>query len=118
VASAWTAYTPTVTANSGTFTSVAATGRYLRMGKVVFLQMSINITTNGTAAGSVWATLPVNQATSAMVIAGRETALTGKILQCLLNGAFIGFISIWNYDNTYPGGSGYVLSLSGSYEAA
>ncbi len=113
--SAWTTYTPTVTANVGTFTTVSATGRYKTIGKTVFIELDITITTNGTAAGYVQATLPVSQASFDYFLVGREYNVTGFILFGIVSG---NSMLIGNYDNTYPGGTGRRLKLSGVYEAA
>jgi len=49
------------------------------------------------------------------VITGRENNLTGNMLQgSIITGSDI--ISITKYDNTYPGGNGYLLTLSGTIE--
>jgi hypothetical protein len=110
---AWTAYTPTITAGAGTFTSVSATGRFKTIGKTVFIQIDIAITSNGTAASDVLATLPV-AAFSNAVLVGRAANVSGKILQGLLNGSQAAIV---NYDNSYPGATGEALHLSGVYES-
>ena len=75
---AWSTYTPTVTSGSGTFTTVSATGRFKQIGKTVHLQVVVTITTAGTAASTLIATLPVNALASTPATgAARETALTG-----------------------------------------
>jgi hypothetical protein len=117
LASAWTAYTPTITAVAGTITTVSATGRYLQLGKIVFVQVKITITTNGSGATAVKASLPVACNTSNLyIISGRENALVGKMLQGEISTA--SGIRICNYDNTYPGADGNVLIMTGVYEAA
>lgn len=116
VATAWTAYTPTITAFSGTFTTVSATGRYLTIGKTTCVQISITITTNGTAASSVIATLPntVGGASSAF-FTGRENSATGVMLQGLVTVSGT-TVTIRDYFNAYPGGSGRNLYVGGCYE--
>jgi hypothetical protein len=56
---AWTAYTPTVTASAGAITSYTATGRSYQLGKVVFVQIRIQIINAGSGTGALIATLPV-----------------------------------------------------------
>ena len=117
VAAAWTPYTPTVTAGSGTFTTVSATGRYLRIGKLMNIQIAVTITTNGTAAGAVQATLPATAGAGVYVLAGRETVVAGKMLQGnIAPGGTT--VNIFNYDNSYSGSNGAILIVSGSYETA
>ena len=108
-------YVPTITCGSGTLTTVSAIGNYQRVGSRVFLQLDITDTTNGTCAASIVATLPVAMGTLRMVLSGREIAATGKMLQGFLDGTNQ-FVTILNYDNTYPGGSGTHLVVDGWYQ--
>jgi hypothetical protein len=55
---AWSTYTPTITASSGTFTTVSATGRSKTIGKTMFLEARVIITTVGTASGFVVLPMP------------------------------------------------------------
>lgn len=114
---AWTAYTPTITATSGTFTSVSATGKYKQIGKTTFIQIAITITTNGTAAGVVLATPPAGiTANGNFILPGRELAVIGTtVTATVVSGA--AQIQITKYDATYPGVNGAQLVVSGSYEA-
>lgn len=107
-------WTATVTAGSGTFTTVSGSGRYTKVGNRFLFHVLVTITTNGTAGTNVVATLPFT-CNDYAVAAGREDASTGKMLQGILfpSGANI---TIYNYDNTYPGASGYVLRVSGQVE--
>jgi hypothetical protein len=113
---AWTAYTPTITAGSGTITTKSATGRYKQIGKTVFIEINITITTNGSGAGSVVATIPITPSAGFFILAGRENAATGKMLQGIING--VSTATIFNYDNSYPGADGGSLIMTGVYEAA
>jgi hypothetical protein len=110
---AWTAFTPVVTAGSGVITTYTASGRYQKIGKTVAFTIEINITTNGSGAASVVASLPVN-ANSVSVCAGRENAVTGAMLQGIINTSAV---TIFTYSNGYPGGGGYSLYVSGAYES-
>jgi len=113
----WLPYTPVITAGSGTFTSVSATGRYQQIGKTVIVALQVAIATNGSAATTVTATLPVSASSSnSAVLTGRETLNNGKQLQgFIVNTPTL--VSIVNYDNSYPGGNGFNLLVSGSYES-
>lgn len=78
---AWTSYTPTVSAGSGTFTLATATARYKIIGKTIHLQADVTITTVGSAAGTLVITLPPAAspaAAFAYVGSIREHNLTGK----------------------------------------
>lgn len=111
--SAWVSYTPTITANAGTFTTVSATGKYKQIGKTVHVSIVIVITTNGTASGYVSATLPLPQVGS-VVYYGRAVVVSGKMLQGV--NVVASTIAILNYDGTYPGANGEVLFVAGTYE--
>lgn len=116
VGDAWTTFTPTITAVSGTFTSVSATGRYRALGKSIEVSIDITITTNGTAAGGVIATLPFTAASGVRyTMVGSETATTGVLCQGRINASGTS-VQIFKYDNTYPGGSGTVINLTGIYQ--
>lgn len=114
---AWTSYTPTITAGTGTFTTVSASGKYCQIGKIVVCKFTITITTNGTAAGGILATLPVTAASGLISTgSGRENSVVGKMLQVYNSSTTQA--TIFNYDNTYPGGNGYSIICSLVYEAA
>lgn len=114
----WVTYTPTITANTGTFTSVAATGRYLQRGCIVHVQLQITITTNGTAASAILATLPIaNASGTGYLLTGKETNLTGYMVTGLV-GAASSTLTIQKYDGTYLGGNGALFAISGYYEIA
>jgi hypothetical protein len=115
----WTAWTPTITAQAGTFTTVSGAGRYAAPGKLITWSAAITITTVGTASGLIKMTLPVAaRAIDMYVGAGREHTSTGKHLLAWTDsttGASACFISL--YDNTSAIGVG-TLILGGTYESA
>lgn len=114
--SAWTAYTPSVTAGVGALTSASATGRYIKIGKTIHFQQSITITDNGTGSVYIATTLPAQAGTGFETITAGRNNSTGKMLQCeITSGATLS--RIFNYDNTYPAASGNLLYVSGTYEA-
>lgn len=57
---AWTSYTPTVTAATGTPTTVTTTGSYQVLGKIVILRFSVGITNKGTAASYLRVSTPAS----------------------------------------------------------
>lgn len=61
----WTAYTPTITAATGTITTLGTvSGYYKQIGKLVYISLRATITTKGTAAGNFIFTIPVTAASS------------------------------------------------------
>jgi hypothetical protein len=110
-------YTPTIRPSTGAFTSASAGGSYLQLGKIVFVTITVYITTNGTGSGWVIASLPTSVANlNETILSGREIAAFGKSLNTFSSSATE--VGIVNYDNTYPGGNGFILVVSGWYEAA
>lgn len=108
-------WVPTITAGAGTITTIGAVvARYRLVGQMVFISLDITITTNGTGSLSVRATLPFTAASLA-VMAGREDAVTGSMLQGDISPGS-GSVRMFTYNNLYPGGTGYRLFLSGWYE--
>lgn len=59
---AWSTYTPVVTPGVGSLTAYTATGRYKQIGKTVFLETDVVITTVGTASSNMFVTLPISSA--------------------------------------------------------
>ncbi len=119
LAAAWTSFTPTVVSSAGTITTVGTkSARTLKLGRLVFYQVSAAITTNGTGSGDVRVTnMPYTCAAFNFYGSGRENALTGKMLESLMV-ASTTILTLFNYDNSYPGADGAVLQASGFYEAA
>lgn len=113
---AWSAYTPTITAGAGAFTTVSAAGRAQQVGKTLYFSVTITITTNGTAASFINLPLPSGYTAQANTTAvGRAGSVSGKMVQwSIAASGTSGFIV--NYDNTYPGATGEVITVSGVVE--
>ena len=77
-------YTPTVTAQSGTFTTVSTSGKYAVFGSLVWYTATVVITNHGTAGGEMKVTIPFT-ATANSVGTGREDTATGAMLQSVIN---------------------------------
>jgi hypothetical protein len=103
---AWTSYTPTITAGSGTLTTASATGAWIRIGKVCIVQSNWIVTTNGTGASFIQLTLPFTVAAKSFAGVGREYEVVGKMLQIEAPQSD-SVMRYRNYDNTYPAGSNY-----------
>jgi DNA gyrase/topoisomerase IV subunit A len=118
--SAWTAYTPTVAAATGSLASASAVGWYRAVGKTVFVRLRVTITSVGTGSGAINASLPFtvrNASGVYQMVLGRENALSGALL------AGIGLpgtntLAIAKYDGASIGANGVFLDMNGVYEAA
>jgi hypothetical protein len=112
-------WTPTVTSGSGSITTVGAvSGVYTKIGNVLIAEFTITITTNGTGAGSIIASgLPFAATANAYIGAGRENAATGNLLQLYLP-ASSNAVTVKNYNDSYPAGSGYTMFGTISYRTS
>ena len=113
---AWVPYTPGVAASSGTITTLGTvTGSYKAIGSTVHFNVSISITTNGTAGTAIIFTLPglpkYNFAPN-----GYEAAVYGGQMQ--VRGQTSGICVVYKEANAYPGQDGCTIVISGTYESA
>jgi hypothetical protein len=115
---AWTAYTPSVAAVAGSFTTASATGRYTRIGNTIHFKADVTITTVGTGTGLLVGLPVAAQANFGLACYGREDAINGAMAIGKLQTTTT--VSVNKYDNTniVSGGSGSVIRLAGTYEAA
>ncbi len=112
----WAAWTPTVTAESGTFTTVSGAGRYTQIGKTIVWEATITITTVGTANFGVKFTLPVTAQNATAHIGSGRSAASGVALTARLNATTNA--TVLRYDDATAIGAGAVLRINGTYEAA
>jgi parallel beta-helix repeat protein len=110
-ATGYTAYTPTVTAGSGTITSYTATGNYYQIGYMIFFQATVTITNNGSGATSVNIGVPFATSVTG-TISGRNTT-NGASLQGIISGSSV---AVFSSTNTYPAATGSTLYISGFYQ--
>jgi hypothetical protein len=114
-----TSYTPTVTCGSGTITTLGTvSGGYQQLGKLIFVSISVAITTNGTCASDVRATLPFTAyATREQALFGIETQAQGVGLRGYIpaSGTTVRVTQVT--PTNYPGGSGTTLIVNGWYVA-
>lgn len=111
---AWTTYTPTVTAGSGTWTSGTASGAYKIIGKTVFLKLRYEVTTAGTATGSIIWSLPFTLKENNQVINGVEYQLNGKMMRGIATTTTQ--IQAKYYDNVFVPANGERYVLEGVLE--
>jgi hypothetical protein len=107
-------FTPTVTAFSGSITTVSAVGTYTKIGRNVIADIKITITDNGTGGTFLKTTLPFVPTSVSSCGAGRENNVTG-IAVVLQNEASVNNANIVTVTNTYPGGTGYVITATLTY---
>jgi hypothetical protein len=108
-------WNPVVTAGSGTFTTVTATGNYTRIGRQVTVNLQITLTNLGTASGAVFATLPFTCGQFPAIASGREDQNTGVVLQGRIGSALPSQVIILSFNNSTPIAPGNVLQLTMTY---
>lgn len=115
LAEAGTGWVPTVTAETGTITTLGSvTGQTYELEKMVYMVLYITITTNGTGAGAIVSTLPYTSSAAAAIINGWDVG-TKKAVYGIVDGTTV---KIRFADGTYPGANGSVLQIAGWYERA
>jgi hypothetical protein len=117
----WFDYTPVVTAESGSLTTISSEqGRWTKLGLVIFFKAGFTVTTNGTGAGSLLVTLPaISASTGATQILNGRRVNGATIEACVVSvGLGASTCQIHKYDGTYPGGSGTGIAVTGFYQSA
>ncbi len=112
----WTAYSPALSAATGTFANATITASYKQIGKLTLFSVTASIVAIGTAAGALRFQLPVAAAAGpSPVFPGREGGVTGKMLQAFLETATT--VLVYTYDNGSPIANGAQITVTGSYIA-
>jgi hypothetical protein len=107
---AWSAYTPTASATTGTFTTL---GRQKQIGKTAFVNVSVTFTS--AATGTLLVSLPTTSVSNA-VISGKEIATSGVGVAGFVLAAS-NSISVLNAIGAQITANGSLIILTGSYEA-
>lgn len=110
----WTDYTPTLSANSGTFTAATPTGNYTVIGKTVFSNTKLAITTNGSAAGYILIGLPLPSRSLIGCNAPENGALFVSLKAIVGPGS--SQIIVTTQSGGYPGADGGLFVVSCFYE--
>lgn len=106
-----TTFTPAISATTGSITTASASGSYQRRGKFLHIDLSITVTTNGTGAGAVVASIPFTCVNG--VLNGRENTTSGVQVTGVTSGSNV---LIRAYNNSYPAANGSTFQLSGILE--
>jgi hypothetical protein len=110
---AWTVTTPTVTASSGTFTTVSCSFRYKIIGKTALFSATVTITNAGTATGNILFDMPFTPS-AVHAGGGKETVAVG--FQCNWQITTGAQVAIAKYDNTSIIASGRTVVIGGVIE--
>ena len=118
---AWTTFTPTLSAGSGSITTSSASGRYRRLfGRTIVANMRATLTTVGTASSSLIFTLPVNADTNVPTgtLHGREVATNGGGVCGTIQSATTVNCFFTSGTSVFSAGNGTIVDVSITYEAA
>jgi hypothetical protein len=112
---AWQTYTPTVTASTGTITTLGTvSGRYKKLGRTLHVNASATITTNGTGAGQLLITIPSGMFAAANTILTAATS-NGDICVGVIS-ASDNNIACYATGFAYPMSDGEKIEVSGTIE--
>lgn len=113
---AWTTFSPTITPNTGTFTSTSVTGRYKQIGKLYMVEYTVNIVNNGTAGTYYTLTLPNGALAQGGFAGSGADNNTGASLS-VSGRNNNNNLYIFKYDGTYSGASGTTQWISCTFES-
>jgi hypothetical protein len=117
---AWTSYTPTVTAQSGSITTYSASGWYSQLGKTVVVQARVVISNAGTGSGTMIVTLPITAQTRSnaewvgAAVEGQSSGHSGWA--SVLSAATAANVRSYNFGSFVN--SNYITSFTVTYEVA
>lgn len=114
ISPAWTSYTPTLTAQSGTYTTSSSSGRYVVLFGICHFSVTLTITTKGTGVTPRF-TLPVPAGTGGHPILARESAVNGKSGMAVIEGSLTSAL-VYAYDSSdLVTTNGCTININGSY---
>ena len=109
----WKAYSPSVTSTAGNLGEYEVSAIYKIEKNVVYVSITLKIIDNNTASDGIVVILPIIPEMNA-TLTGDERGISGLLIKGTIIGGNYECL-IRNYDNSYVGGSGSVMVLSGSY---
>lgn len=116
---AWTTYTPTVSATTGTFTAASANGRYMVAFGVCHVQIAVTVTTKGTGAYPI-VSLPFAALSGSLnyPLLAREKSVNNKSGSAYIN-VSLTTLTITDYAAAeLATADGAIIYINGSYPVA
>ena len=112
----WTSFTPTITSQGGTPTTVTASSKYAKIDKVVIYQLLIEIVNAGTATGHIYIDLPVahesGTTSNGYAVEYNNTGESGNVIQL----SSVPYIRNYNFSTWWASGNKVMATLI--YKAA
>jgi hypothetical protein len=116
-AGAWTSFTPTVTAQMGTATTLSAEGAYQRIGKTCIYRAYVSVSNKGTADGNMFIELPFQTANKRQSGTGADINLNGFAASVLVESSATNCI-VRKYDFTTFWVNSVGIAVQLTYEVA
>jgi hypothetical protein len=110
-------WTPAAVSIGGTITSFTSSGLYTKVGRLVTVQATVDITDNGTGSVFVRITnLPFTPSSNIFAGSGRDAGTTGNgMLTATTAGDGTTNLNIFTYASAYPGGTGASICVTITY---
>lgn len=116
---AWTSYTPTLTAASGTFTSISATGKHMAAFGICHFQVVITVTTKGTGVKPIFTLpFPALAGSANLPLPGREGVVNGKWGGARITAGLLTAQCTDYADGDLATADGCVITINGYYPIA
>lgn len=115
----WRDYTPAVVAVSGALGATSGiSGRWKRIGDIVFFHAQVLVTDIGTGAGALDIDLPVAPSAEDQFVGGRDITTSYLLGGRINQGAFGNVVRLNRFDGGSAAGSGSGLRVQGWYKVA
>lgn len=118
---AWTSYSPTISCQTGTITTLGSVQGFYKLlaAKVTVVNVTIPITTLGTCAGTISATLPNTAATHSGMRwygSGGEPGVTSNLVQAIIVSGGTTVVTGLNANASFIGANGAIFDVTITYE--
>lgn len=110
-------YTATAGASGGALGTYTGVGRFVELGKLVFVDVTITVSNVGTATGALSVSLPFPADGNTHNLGGRSDASAGSPLTAII-GAGLTYALVRNKDNGFPATNGEIIRIEGWYVRA
>lgn len=114
---AWTPFTCTMTAGSGAITTQVSGMSYLQIGKLVFVNGTVQVTNIGSASGAMFFSIPV-MAKKTFTVVFREIGVNGTFFSATVSGGTLR-AQVFTSANANPTwANNFAVAITFSYEAS
>lgn len=116
---AWTAYTPTISATSGTFTTTSSTGKYVVISGICYFQATLTFTTKGTGAFPTFSLpQPALSGSAGVPLPCREASINAKVGAASIGSGLTSASPADSAGGDLVTGNGAIIIIQGFYPVA